>query len=381
MAEPDVLRVTAVIESREGFAFAACCWYLHRMDPASEALLTVLNARDKHRKVLFLAQSDSSSVWFRGQLLDYAVETSGPLSTDGRPEPFRRLRLRGQRKAVCDLVDAALDSYRKHLALRGVGDEDGVPCWSWDEESGCWSRGRGKRTRPMHTLFLQPEAQALIDDFRHFGSADAAARYHALHVAPTRVYMLHGVPGSGKSSLVHCVASDASMGIATLSFTPTTTDSDVRSALACVPARCVVCIEDVDCLFSERRSSGAFTFAGMLAALDAAGDAATEPLAVFLTTNKLATLDPALRRRIDYVLEFKHATRDQAAAMFAQYFPQGDFEAVWAGVRGTPFSMSVFQKFLLKALSCGNPLACLPQFRELASTAADSQQQPSLMYS
>lgn len=371
--DPDLLRVTAVVESREGYTFAACCWYLHRLDPTSEALVTVLGARERRqaRKVLLLAQSDSSSVWFRNQLLDYSVETSGPLPTDGRPEPFRRLRLRGRRAVVRALIDEALDAYRAHVTA-GTDGADGVACWSWDDDAGCWSRGRTRRTRPLTSLFLPPAAHALVDDFRHFCSEDTAARYRALHVAPTRVYMLHGVPGAGKSSLVHCVASETGVGIATLTFSPGTTDADVRAALACVPPRCVLCIEDVDCLFAERKSSGAFTFAGLLGALDAAGDGGGgEPLAVFLTTNRLASLDAALRRRIDYVLEFRHAAREQVAALFAQYFPGADFAPVWAMARGARASMSVWQKFLLHVLARGGAAAaCADDFHALAGVAA-----------
>lgn len=368
-------RLTLLIESRDTYTFTACCWFLHRLDPSAEAVLSVLNSRDSHgRRLVFMTHAASSSVWYKDGQLDYGVETSGPVATDCKPEPFRRLRLRGSRELLTSFVSESLDLYRKHVTSRWSEDEEGVPYWTWDEDSGVWCRSKTRRPRPLDTLFLPPEAERLVADFRTFCAEESLERYRQLHVAPVRVYMLHGVPGTGKSSTVHCVASDMKLGIAVLGFTPGTTDADLKAALSTLPPRCILCIEDVDCLFAEgrRMATGGITFSGLLAALDSCGGLEEGVgTGVFLTTNRFCTLDPALRRRIDYVLEFGFATKAQAERMFQQFFPHsGAFEQLWQRLYGRQFAMSVLQKYLLKAMQGGDPLRDFEQFEMLAQCAA-----------
>lgn len=374
MSDPDALRISVTLESRDAFPFAACCWHLHRLDPLAEAHMSVLNSRDVYgRRIVLCSQSQASSAWYRSVLLDYSVETSAPVSTDGKPEPFRRLRLRGPRGVLTAFVHESLDLYRRHVMSRaGSADEadDGVPYWTWDGDM--WCRAKTRLPRPLDTLFLTAEAEHLISDFRAFCSEESLARYRELHVAPTRVYMLHGIPGSGKSSTVHCVASDMKFGVATMTFAGDMGDADVRAALSTLPPRCLLCIEDVDSLFVERRPAAGISFSGLLAALDQCGclDEGSGT-GVFLTTNRLCALDPALRRRIDYVLEFGHATKSQAQRMFQLFFPHSSaFEQLWQRLHGRRFAMSVLQKYLIKALQSGDPLKDFEQFDVLLECAA-----------
>lgn len=372
--KPDDLRITVCVESKDSYTFAACCWFLHRLDPASEALACVQNARDHSRRVVLLSNAAASSVWYHNCLVDYSVETTAPLSTDGKPEPFRKLRLRSSRVVVVTLIAEALDEYRKHVGSRGYGEADGVPYWTWDEDTGMWCKSKSKRPRPLHTVFLPSEADKLVSDFKHFSSEDSLEKYRELHVAPTRVYMLHGQPGAGKSTLIHCIASDMKYGVATMTFGPGIADADLMAALSSLPPKCLLCIEDIDCLFAEGRrvaSGNHITFGGLLGALDNCGGfeegAGT---GVFLTTNRLCVLDPALKRRIDYVLQFGPATKAQAQRMFTHFFPYSTaFEQFWQRVHGRQFSMCVLQKYLLKCMQTGDPLADFEQFESLINVA------------
>lgn len=373
------MTTTALLESRDAFVYAAATWFLHTLDPSSEAVVTVLNHREPSRKVVVMTHATApTAVRFHGDELTYAVETSAPLSTDAKPEPFRRLRLSGPRRAIVRLIGEALDAYKAHVFGGAGADPDGeVPYWTWDGD--VWCRAKARRRRPLATLFLHPKAAEVVDDVRHF-QGEAATTYRRLHVAPTRVYLLHGLPGSGKSSLVHCVASELGLGVAHASFGPGASDAEVRAAFGSLPPRCLLCLEDVDCLFDGRSAGGSgVTFAGLLAALD--DDTATEPVVIFLTTNRLLALDPALRRRVDSVVEFGHATRDQARGLFEQHFPGHDFAAFWDAVGGTRFSMSVLQKYLLRARRGGDPLAALDAFHDLVACAmADGREGAAGMY-
>lgn len=383
--------LTVVLEtSKDAYTVSAVCWYLAINGADSHhhprRLMTVLNAREMpgrpRRKLILMANGEGSigmgadpdDAEFHGDTVRYAVHTSPPLSTDGRPEAFRTVTLRGPDSAIKDLVQEALDGYTLHVT-EPHEHAHCVVMWQWDEDAEAWEKSKPKRCRPLTTLFLDKEACKLLRDFNRFISAESLEKYWSMHVSPTRVYMLHGVPGSGKTSLVHCIASESGCGIAMFTFTPSTTDADVKAAMASLPPRCLLCIEDIDCLFVEGRkmaaSTSAMTFSGLLAALDGCGDVTGgEGIPVFLTTNRLCTLDPALRRRVDYILEFTAATRAQAQAMFERYYPGSAlFEQFWQAVRARQPSMCDIQKQLIRSLNCGggDPLADLGQFEKLIS--------------
>lgn len=69
------------------------------------------------------------------------------------------------------------------------------------------------------------------------------------------------------------------------------------------------------------------TFSGLLNCLD--GVASTEERLVFMTTNYLDRLDPALIRpgRIDVKKEIGHATPHQLYLMFRRFYPDASHDA------------------------------------------------------
>ena len=67
-----------------------------------------------------------------------------------------------------------------------------------------------------------------------------------------RGYLLHGVPGSGKSSLIHAIAGELMLDIYTLSLSSSwISDSTLTTLMGRVPARCIVLLEDLDAAFTR----------------------------------------------------------------------------------------------------------------------------------
>ncbi len=346
------------IESRNSYAYAACCHKLLALDPACPRLVaSVAAARDPNFSVTLLCDNtDRRVAWHNGVRLEYWVERSeSAVATEGKPELFRKLVLSagvegGGRDAIEAFLEDALVTYQGRTGAAAVAWATGrdVPLYAWDGEA--WCRTGVRRARGLDTLFLPfGVAEDVVDDLTAF--LEQAKGLEALHVSPVRTYMFHGTPGSGKTSLVHCLASALRYGIATLAFAPGTTDADVVSSLVRLPPRCFLVIEDVDCAFSGRDSKNhGVTFGTVLAALDGAHSRA--PVAAFMTTNRLFELDPALRRRVDHVLEFKTATHDQLHRMFRAFFPDGDAARerlgdVWDLARDRA-SASTLQKYFVK---------------------------------
>ena len=70
-----------------------------------------------------------------------------------------------------------------------------------------------------------------------------------------RGYLLHGVPGSGKSSLIHAIAGELMLDIYVVSLSSSwISDSTLTTLMGRVPARCIVLLEDLDAAFTRSTS-------------------------------------------------------------------------------------------------------------------------------
>jgi hypothetical protein len=167
-------------------------------------------------------------------------------------------------------------------------------------------------------------AQSACSDMKDF--LEAATWYADRGIPYRRGYLLHGQPGTGKSSLVMALAGTLKMPVYQVSLTEQSlTDSTFTLLLNAVEPNSVVLLEDVDAAFCDRtsREGSSLSFSGILNAID--GVAASEARILFMTTNHLEKLDPALIRpgRIDVKFEMTLATQPMIAQMFRHFYSHG----------------------------------------------------------
>ncbi|CAK9027395.1 unnamed protein product [Durusdinium trenchii] len=185
------------------------------------------------------------------------------------------------------------------------------------------------------------QAEALLEDAREFLASEAW--YTERGIPYRRGYLLYGVPGGGKSSLIMAVASELRLPIYVMSFSSERMNDEVLSSLLQYGMHdppTILLLEDVDMLHSavlnrhkpteesdsdqesEKRNKrrGRLTLSCLLNALD--GPTATTGRLLFMTTNNRDALDPALLRsgRIDYELEFKPAASEQICRLFLRFY-------------------------------------------------------------
>ncbi|CAE6470666.1 hypothetical protein ACGC1H_003955 [Rhizoctonia solani] len=233
------------------------------------------------------------------------------------------------REIVNQLLREAKEAYTSE-------DQNRVSIYTCDQYN-CWHRSASRAKRPMQSIVLDPMIKdRILEDAKDFMASENW--YSERGIPFRRGYLLHGAPGSGKTSLIHALAGELKLDVYVISLSRRGfDDARLHEIISDLPPRAIALIEDIDASFTTavgvRGSSagaaapssgddgGGVTLAGLLAAID--GVAAQEGRLLFATTNHIEVLDPALTRpgRMDVHVEFRLASKWQAKQLFKSFFP------------------------------------------------------------
>lgn len=329
---------------------------------------------DDHRpRVLFSPAPGDHWLWYRGRLVilnrhraetDKNGQGQAPLSIR---ETFSiKIVSRNRRLAwqlLADARDYVLPVGERKLTIYHV-------------TYASWSEQLERLPRPPESVILRAGLmEDLIADARRF--LEGRQWYIQRGIPYRRGYLLHGPPGTGKSSAVVAIATALGMDIAVLNLNSLSLDdNELADRLAEVPPNAIVLIEDIDCAFVARKAgedkANKLTFSGLLNAID--GVAAGEGRLLFATTNHPERLDAALIRpgRIDRQVEIGLADRDQMRRLFARFFPAADSrvaERFAEVIPGQRVSMSAVQSYLIEhadsaEAACANAGTLIPTVPE-----------------
>ena len=202
----------------------------------------------------------------------------------------------------------------------------------------------------QNTIVSDLVQKEFIDDVRHF--VQSASTYVARGIPYCRGYVLHGPPGTGKSSLIRAVAREFGFKVFVANFSTMTCEhfNQLMSQMAFLTAGAthILAIEDVDrsTMFRKNRYGDddddndnaepkkprhkRLTMEALLNALDGVAEAYGR-ITIFTGNDSKKFLSPtekirALLRpgRIDRMIEITFCSRGQMLRMFALHFPTAE---------------------------------------------------------
>ncbi|CAN6193173.1 unnamed protein product [Urochloa humidicola] len=296
----------------------------------------------------------------------YSPFPSGPRGRFGGPPPFgvgmhqRCLRLEFPRRHrdvvrgayVAHVLDVAAALRRKMRERKLYTNNPGMYYGGGrggmdDDHQMLWSAHAFSHPSTFDTLAMEPALRdGIRDDLLRF--VRRRDHYARAGRAWKRGYLLHGPPGTGKTSLIAAIANLLEFDIYDLELTAVGSNSDLRRLLASTRPKSLIVVEDIDCslgLFDRTRKQPSrspqskdtdqpdepifpppISLSGVLNFVDGLWSSCVGERLIVFTTNHVDRLDPALLRpgRMDRKIELGYCKGHELRVLANNYLGLGD---------------------------------------------------------
>ena len=305
--------------------------------------------------------------YYKGELLviEVCVYTDRPLASEGWTGFHEEIHIKlvkneKTREENLQIVDQFINDASEFYANEWLDQEDEdnkVTIYVWDEY---WETLEKSVSRKISTIYLDGKETEVLEKIKNFRCPETKALYSDFGIPYKYNIMFHGVPGTGKTSLIFSLASELKMNVAILTFSPQMDDSTLMRCFRRIPENCILIIEDIDTLFESRKKNDELknniTFSGLLNTTD--GLAYVDKQIIIMTTNYPLNLDNALKRpgRIDMTVEFNYSTKTQIKVMFERFLPKqtDNFDSFYKKVKHLKLTTAILQHFFFMNRLCDN---------------------------
>ncbi|CAN1758264.1 AAA-ATPase At5g17760 [Linum perenne] len=187
-----------------------------------------------------------------------------------------------------------------------------------------WVSVKMEHPASFETLAMEPALKdAIIRDLDQF--RNRREFYRQVGRAWKRGYLLHGPPGTGKSTMVAAMANYLKFDVYDLQLTSIKTDADLRRILMATGDKSILVIEDIDCSCDlpdrnkvklkvplEYDFDDPITLSGLLNFIDGLWSSCGDERIIVFTTNHKEKLDPALLRpgRMDMHIHMSYCSNE-----------------------------------------------------------------------
>ena len=211
-----------------------------------------------------------------------------------------------------------------------------------------WSGTTIRNTRNYSNVILDKSLKTRIQkDIQNFYNKENW--YTTRGIPWTRGFLLYGTPGTGKTSLLKAISNESRLDIYSMCLSQITSDTDLQKAFHKLPEKCMLVLEDIDCMsnitqsrenstsnHNFKSSPSGLTLSCLLNELDGISNA--HGRLVIMTTNHIEKLDPALIRpgRVDMKIHLQECSKEMIydfyRLMYQEEFPDEYKSKVRSGV-------------------------------------------------
>ncbi|KAF9130775.1 hypothetical protein BGW39_002685 [Mortierella sp. 14UC] len=288
------------------------------------------NSKDERPRLLFMPGMGSHVLYHKGYKIN--VSRDRPDQAAGADSEQSRILASIQKKQCLTISTFGWDISRlKTIVLDAMEEsykkkEGKTTIYTSQPYDNYWSGSSTRSPRAFHSVILaEGLKEELLEDITTF--RNSSQWYHDRGVPYRRGYLLHGPPGTGKTSFIVALAGHLNMSVCIVNLGISgLNDQQLDRLLNNAPRNSILLMEDVDAALVKRKAGKTqeggnnVTLSGILNALD--GITAQEGSVVFMTTNHIRKLAPALIRpgRCDRKMLFDYADKHQIEGMFLKFF-------------------------------------------------------------
>lgn len=276
------------------------------------------------------------------------IEKQGtPQGLDIKVDYYKRFLISCKKREILDkfIIQSIKFIKNKHK-------EDYITIYVTDD-CGRWYLHNRIPYRTLNSIYVDDEIKdKILNDIDYFLKNED--EYCKFGIPYKRGYLLSGIPGSGKTSLIKSLCNKFNYNLSVISMSKKFDNDSLMSCISTLRNNTFLLLEDIDTIFEKRKSTRdnlGLTFSNLINVLD--GVFYKHGCIIFMTTNHIEKLDEGLIRegRVDMILNFDYPTKINVNKAFDDILlnkKEEEFNKFYNFIKNQKISMSSIVNFLFR---------------------------------